>query len=323
MFENLKDKVSVLFSPKNKSIMAQSLQNPTLKHDSDERNIQLLFWGLILSAVSTDEKSEQSEKYLFEDYIFEQCLSEKEWRQVRSFKKVLTDKDRFLESSKNLLNSLQNPNLYNAFKTMVLNDKLLRSLKPSILSFFEPGIIETVFPPYGEWGRYIINELNKKRRKKKIDVNSSEYLSNPVAFILKKILEVTDSRAVDIIGAKLGLALIIIYSDLEARKKEKEQFKHLVKKYCSQYTDRIERITYELITIPENHLEMAYFGRFLVEVLDKDHRKEFLKDLFQIARIDNEYSPLEDRDLRVISKYLLLDHEDFIEAKLATKKNIK
>lgn len=321
MFENLKDKVSVLLNPKNKSIIAQSLQNPTFKPDSNERNTQLLFWGLILSAVSSDKKLGQAEKYIFEDYVFEQCLSEKEWRKVQSYKNVWDDKDRFLEDSRNLLTSLQKPILLKTFKAMVSDDKMLRSLNPPILSFLESGINENVMLPFSEWGRYIANELNKKQQKKKLNVNSSDYLSNPVAYILKKHPEITDSRDIDIIGAKLGLALLIIYSDLEAKKNEKEQFKHLVEKYCSPYTDRIERITYELISIPENHLEMAYFGRFLVEVLDKEQRKELLKDLFQIARIDNEYSPLEDRDLRVISKYLLLDHEDFIEAKLATKKN--
>lgn len=319
MFENLKDKASILFSPKNKSIIAQSIQNPAYKPDSDERNTQLLFWGLIFSAVSTDEKLDKSEKYLFEDYVFEQCISEKEWKQVRSFKNIFADKDRFLEASENLLNSLKKPNLFNAFKVMVSNDKMLRSQKPPLLSMLKSGIKENVFFTFRDWGRYIVKELSKKRRKKEIYGNSSEYLSNPVAFILKKYPEFMETHEVEIIGAKLGLALLIIYSDLEAKKKEKQQFRHLVEKYCSRYSDRIERINYELISIPEEHLEMAYLGRFLVEVLNRENRKELLKDLFQIARVDKEYSPLEDRDLRVISKYLLLDHEDFIDAKLATK----
>lgn len=320
MFENLRDKVSVLFSPKNKSIIAQSIQNPAFKPDSKERNTQLLFWGLIFSVVSTDTKLDKREKYLFEDFVFEQCISEKEWKKVQATKKKLADEDHFLEASGNLLGSLQGPNLFKAFKAMVSNDKMLRTLKPPILSMLEPGIKENVFLLFREWGRYIVKELSKKRQKNEFYVNSSEYLSNPIAFILKKYPEFMEANEVEITGAKLGLALLIIYSDLEAKKKEKEQFRLLVEKYCSRYTDRIERITFELISIPENHLEMAYLGRFLVEVLDKKQRKNLLKDLFQLARVDNAYSPLEDRDLRVLSKYLLLDHEDFIEAKLATKK---
>ena len=319
MFENLRDKASILFSPKNKSFIAQSIQNPAYKPDSDERNTQLLFWGLIFSAVSTNDTLDKSEQYLFEDYVFEQCISEKEWKQVRSFKNVFADQDRFVDASKKLSNSLKKPDLFKAFKAMVSNDKMLRSLKPPLLSMLESGIKENVFLTFKEWGRSIVKKLSKKRRENDLYVDSSEYLSNPAAFILKKYPEFMETHAREIIGAKLGLALIIIYSDLEAKKKEKQQFRQLVEKYCSRYTDRIERMTHELIAIPEEHLEMAYLGRFLVEVLDKKNRKELLKDLFQIARVDNEYNPLEDRDLRVISKYLLLDHEDFIDAKLATK----
>jgi len=320
MFENLKEKVSILFSPKNKSIMAQSLQNPAYVPDSDERNTQLLFWKLLLSAVSSDEKLDQAEKYLFEDYVFEQCLSEKEWKQILSFKNISTEQDEFLEAARNLLSSIQKPELFNAFKTMIANDKILRSLKPQISSTLESERIENIPLHYTEWERNIVGILRKKSQRNAIDVNSVEYLSNPVAFRLKKYPKIKQKKNLDIIGAKLGLALLIIYSDLETRYKEKEQFKRLIEKYCTRSEDRIDRITFELMSIPENHLEMAYFGRFLVEVLDKEHRIEFLKELFQIARSDNEYSPYEDRDLRVISKYLLLDHDDFISAKLASKK---
>lgn len=320
MFENLKEKVTILFSPKNKSIIAQSLQNPAYIPDSKERNVQLLFWKLILSAVSSDEKLDQAEKYLFEDYVFEQCLSEKEWKQILSFKQVSTKDNLFLDTARDLLSSLQNMDLSNAFKSMVSNDKILRSLKQPVFSTLESEVIEKIPLHYTEWGRNSVEKLKKQREKDAIDVNSWEYLSNPIAFSLKKYPKIGEKKDIDIIGAKLGLALLIIYSDLETRSKEKEQLKRLVEKYCAGYKDRIERITFELMSIPENHLEMAYFGRFLVEALDKEHRIEFLKELFQIARSDNEYSPYEDRDLRVISKYLLLDHEDFIEAKLGSKK---
>ena len=196
---------------------------------------------------------------------------------------------------------------------------MLKKQKKEIIDVLKKNIGILDISITSNWVLELKRSLRYERDKKYLNLESEEYIRNPVACILKPYVEGNEDINIDIIGAKLGLALMMLYSDLEVKSIEKDQFRILFSKYLDFSDEMSAELSSRLLMLPEDHLEMAYLGEILVESLILKERKEFLKDLFIMARSDKVISPYEDRDLRVISKYLLLDHSDFIEAKLSTK----
>lgn len=324
MFETLKTKVSKVFNPKNKSAIARIFQNPDYVQDSEERQAQLLFLKLLMAIASADNKLDESEANLLKDYAFEQCLSGNEWQEVNQYSQIKVSKEEITKMIGELILEIksvaQKENLLNAIKELIISDEILAEQEEEILEVFEGKLENLKVSIAANWVRGIKKSLLREKEKKFINIRSEEYVRNPVAVILNQRFGRKIEKNSNITGAKLGLALMLIYSDQETEKEEKKQFERLVSKYCCLSGEKSKKFSSYLLNLPEDHLEMAYLGEILVEDLNIEERKEFLKDLFFMARSDGVYNPFEDRDLRVISKYLLLDHEDFIMAKLDTKK---
>ena len=324
MFENLKFKVNKLFNPDNDSYVARYVQDLEFSPDSESRNAQMLFWKLMAAAAFSNENLDDSLKYLFEDYIFEQCITEKEWKEIDDLRPKKPSKQvgekMIMELSRELMSAVQTGQLFSSIESMLKSDEILIRKKQKILLALQQKTASIPAQVVSGWMMEILDELQEKKSRLSLDTDSEEYIKNPVACILRSLLSREEEAEIDVKGAKLGLALMIIYSDSETKGDERDQFKSLIKKYLNVPDNKVASITFELMKLPEDHLEMAYLGRYLVDHLRLDDRKEFLKDLFLMARSDGEYNPLEDRDLRVISKYLFLEHEDFIEAKISTKK---
>jgi uncharacterized tellurite resistance protein B-like protein len=278
----------------------------------------------LLTAVAfIDENSDDAELSLIKDYAFENCLSSKEWQEINFFSHENTSKENVRQSVEELIHEVravsENRDLLKSIEELVITDDILRHQKNEILDVLKKNIGALDISVTTTWVLEMKKTLRYKRDKKYIDLESEEYIRNPVACILEPFVEENAGINIDIIGAKLGLALMMIYSDLEVKSIEKDQFRVLFSKYLDFSQEMTDELTSRLLRLPEDHLEMAYLGEILVENLTPGERKEFLRDLFIMARSDDVISPYEDRDLRVISKYLLLDHSDFIEAKLSTK----
>jgi uncharacterized tellurite resistance protein B-like protein len=323
MFETLKTKGKIFFNPKNKSALARFFQNPDYAKDSEERRAQFAFLKLMTAVAFIDDRDEDSELNLIKDYAFEHCLSGKEWQEINFFNEVKTSKEKIKRTIEDLIaeirSAVQNRNLLKSLEELVLSDDILKNQKNEILDVLKKNIDIFDISITSQWVLGIKNTLRYQKEKKYINLESEEYIRNPVACILKPYVEGKSGIDINIIGAKLGLALMMIYSDLEVKSIEKDQFRLLFSKYLDFSSEMSAELSSRLLRLPEDHLEMAYLGEILVEKLNLEERKEFLKDLFIMARSDEVISPYEDRDLRVISKYLLLDHSDFIEAKLSTK----
>ena len=118
-----------------------------------------------------------------------------------------------------------------------------------------------------------------------------------------------------VISAKLGLYLVIIYSDMNFDEKEKNLFKELVKRECNLDGESLNDFLSRLFDIPEEHFEIVYLCRVLTDYLNENERFEVLKDLFKIARANKVYDSYEDKDLRIIASSLFIDHSTFIKAK--------
>lgn len=141
---------------------------------------------------------------------------------------------------------------------------------------------------------------------------------NPVSEVLKQSFS-SGYGDVEIVTAKIGLALVMIYSDMKLEEKEKAAFRSFVKSETRITDDKIDTLVQKLLSIPEDRLELAYFARTIRDALNEDERANFLFELFGIARSDDECDIHEENDLSVIANYFFIDHKKFIGMKIASK----
>lgn len=145
---------------------------------------------------------------------------------------------------------------------------------------------------------------------------------NPFLPILQK--EVSDSSInLKKQAAKLGLMAKIIHSDSKIEESEVKIFIEKIAIYLKLNAERASMISKKLLAIDDIDLEMMYLGKEFNQHSESTERKEFLADLFQMAHADEEYAMLEEKDIRVISKHLFLQHKDFVEERQAAKKRKK
>ncbi|MFC1668958.1 TerB family tellurite resistance protein [Spirochaetota bacterium] len=142
---------------------------------------------------------------------------------------------------------------------------------------------------------------------------------NPIVPILEEKIGKNSLGEIEIAAAILGLAVVLIQADMEFHEKERESFLDLIEKECRVPRDLAEEIAEEILEISEVDLETAYLGTLLAESTDEERREDILMSLFSIARSDSVYDPYEDKYLKVISRHLLMDHNEFIAAKLKSK----
>lgn len=141
---------------------------------------------------------------------------------------------------------------------------------------------------------------------------------NPVKTVLNDA-KFVDSAQIDTVSAKIGLVLVMMYSDMKLDVKERIAFAEFVKEETGIGDERIEPVIERMLAIPQSDLEIAYFSRIMCERLDEKERTRFLLRLFKIARSDGEYDFQEEKDLHLVAKYFFLDHNTFIALKLASK----
>ena len=137
-------------------------------------------------------------------------------------------------------------------------------------------------------------------------------VKNPVIPVLQKYIS---NPQLEIIAAKVGFALKIVYADNVVTEEEIEALHELLKKYTGKTGADISAMARDLLNIENLDLEMLHFSSAMNEQLDEEGRQEFLFDLFRLAHADDEYALVEESDIRLISKYLLLNHQAFIEAR--------
>jgi uncharacterized tellurite resistance protein B-like protein len=133
---------------------------------------------------------------------------------------------------------------------------------------------------------------------------------NPLSAILARYTKRLD---LEVLAARFGFVLKIIYADGVVADEEKEILNNLLKKYLPEIDSSLPAILKEFLAVDNLELEMMYFAQVMNEKMDETQRQQFLLELFQIARADEEYAMIEENDIRIITKYLLLSHADFIK----------
>ena len=158
--------------------------------------------------------------------------------------------------------------------------------------------------------------FDKLKKSFEFETTSPNQQKNPILPILQKHSGRSDLEK---ISAKLGFALKIVHADGRVAEEEKELLTELLHEYLGISNADAQAPLEEMLQIEDINLEMMYFAQALNKNTDEAERKEFLADLFRVAHADDEYAMLEEQDIRMISKYLHLDHQALIEERRRAK----
>lgn len=108
----------------------------------------------------------------------------------------------------------------------------------------------------------------------------------------------------EVVGAKLGLALLVLHAHEKVGAAEHEAFAALVARQVRLADGEAGRFAERLLAIPSDLLELTYLARVLVDALDPAQRRAYVDDLAGMALADGSRSFDESRTIRLIAKYL-------------------
>ncbi|MCU0660947.1 MAG: TerB family tellurite resistance protein [Myxococcota bacterium] len=138
------------------------------------------------------------------------------------------------------------------------------------------------------------------------------------------IESLASGRSVDEIKRITGWAGLlgrVAYADLELAKEELaaiervlEEVHALGKDNARQVVELIEKERVQLLSIEDYH-----YTRLINEVASRLEKVELLGVLFRVAAADGTVAEREEAAIRLVSQGLLLDHADFIAARLLVR----
>lgn len=319
MFQTLNDKLKSLLNPSNKNPVARHFREPDYVQDSEERKSQVLFLKLLMAIARKDGHVDPQEFELLQDYAFSNALNEAEWREIQFYAHAKISDAELEEMIQTLVSEVrsraQKEDFLVAIQDMIEADGMLADAEKEIFASLRSrleGVETTIFDN-------TVKSLGKALRKKApsvSDQNASLYALNPVAAVLKQEIRY-DGFNHEMMGARLGLMLVLIHSDERVAEREMESFIKLTAEQLGRTPQDCQELSRRLLSIPDSHFEIAHLARLLVENLSEQTRQDWLTALFRMAGSDGEYHEEEDRKMRLISRFLLLSTNQFVEAKRA------
>ncbi len=312
MLDNLKNRFQKLTNKNNKKAVAQIFKNPEYIQDTHERHVQILFFKLLMIVAYADGSVDEDEIAIIKDYAFENCLTEQEWKEINFFQHVsptAEEIERLQDEIVGELHSkLQKKELLNAIKEIIEADEIVQPEEKHILESLEKKIKQSSII----FASSIVKKISSKKKDSSIHIDAEKFARNPIFPILANSKVINDEKLIEVISAKLGLAIAVIHTDMEFHEKEKEAFDQIVSELCSVDIQRAQELSKQMLAIPDTNFEIAHLTRILSETISREERKETLRMLFRIARADQVYDAYEDKYLRIINNSLLLEHKDFI-----------
>ncbi len=323
MFESLMNKSKTYFDKKNRNPIGRYFQDPGYLQDTEARKTQVLFYKLLMIMAYSDESVDENEINLIKDYAYECCLTEQEWREINLIKHTKPSKEEIHDLVKQLTKEVKSKSdkkeFLSAIREIAEADDIIKDGEKEILAIVESEINSSKISFFGN----VLNNIKDKLVEEKSNITSREdiekYIKNPVELILRNRASFKDYGDIETIAAVLGLAIVMVHADMEFHEKEREALIAFVEKECSVSKDEAIEITDEIIEIPDTNFEIAYLGRIITDSTDDERRREIMSELFTITRADQVYDVYEDKYLKIIGKYLFIDHKTFIELKLAGK----
>ncbi len=119
----------------------------------------------------------------------------------------------------------------------------------------------------------------------------------------------------------LGVLLwVVAEADSKFLPQEREQIKAVLKQYGKLSEDQMT-VTMEAVKqAAADRIDLHTFTHEVAQDLPYAKRIEIVETLFRVACADKELAHEEEETVRKISGLFLLDHKDYIEAKLKVKK---
>ncbi len=317
MFETLNQKLKSFLNPANKNPVARHFREPDYVQDQEGRKSQVLFLKLLMAIARADGKIDPEEYELLQDYAFSNALNETEWREIQFFAHAKLSEEELdnmiAELQKEIRSRVEKEEFLQAIQDMVEADHIMADREREIFSQLK-GKLQDVETSMLDNTVKTLGKALRNQKPSSLDENASMYSLNPVAAILKQEIPYQGFNH-QIIGARLGLMLILIHSDEEVAGKEFQAFVELTAKQLGKSESECEDLARRLMQIPPTHFELAHLGRLLVEDLPEESRLEWLISLFRMAHADGIYHEEEDRQMRLISRFLLLSTRQFLEAR--------
>ncbi|MBP7901667.1 MAG: TerB family tellurite resistance protein [Spirochaetes bacterium] len=315
MSNTIKEKLSRIRNNPLKKIF----QDKVYEQDLDSRKSQILFYKLLMILAYSDGSIDESEIDLIKDHFYEDCLTEAEWREISFYQIHKPSKEEIKSILDNILIQIKSNKEKEKFKNALLEivnaDSVFKNEEQEIISYVMNEIDSSGVSTLKNFVKKMISEVKKNKSIIKEDSSAKEYAANPVYPILQNKKPDLDHENLSVISAKLGLFLVIIYSDMNFDEKEKNLFKELVKRECNFDGELLNDFLSKIFEIPEEHFEIVYLCRVLTDYLNEEERINVLKDLFKIARANKIYDSYEEKDLRIIASSLFIDHSTFIKVK--------
>jgi uncharacterized tellurite resistance protein B-like protein len=257
----------------------------------------------------SDEAINENEINLIKDYFYESCLTEEEWREIDSYRIRKPRKNEIQDIIDNVLTQIKNSKdkdeFFNSIKEIINVDGVLKDEETEILTILQNKIDSTSYTKFNSIYRRIKHiEMNP-------DYSAIEDAKNPIAVILYEVLGESELINLEVSAAKIGLALIVIYSDSNFDDIEKSALKEFIKNECKIDNDLLNQVFSKLLQIPENYFEMAYLSRIITNSTEETERLALLIELFKIARANRIYDDYEDKYLRLIAQFLFISEGDF------------
>ena len=118
------------------------------------------------------------------------------------------------------------------------------------------------------------------------------------------------------------LLLEVAWADHQISAAELTHIKQALKTLYHLDTESIEELIQSTRTAHEDSTGLHPFTRKIVESLDRSERLALLEKLWLLALSDEVLAGYEEHTIRKISELMYLSHNDFIQTKLAVKKQL-
>ncbi|MCB1317325.1 MAG: TerB family tellurite resistance protein [Leptospiraceae bacterium] len=270
----------------------------------------LSMYKLLYILAGADGQVDDSERHYLRSLAFEACLTEQEWREIEYYGQHQASDAEIQALADRIFSVIHKGKDRRAFlqqlREMMAADAILQKSEQDIIGLIEDRATGT--------GSFLNAFRNLKKNLPSMPASRSDsHARNPVAIVLERYPNLNTPG----LAARLGFALAMIHSDAQVQDAETDYLVELIRAWNPAQTDiKAQDLKNDLMQIDPERIELAYLGQDIVAAHDETQRIAFLADLFRMAQADGEIDPMEERDLRVIARYLLLTHKQYIDAKM-------
>jgi len=119
----------------------------------------------------------------------------------------------------------------------------------------------------------------------------------------------------------LGVLLwVVAEADAKFLPQERQQIENVLKQYGQISDEQLAVVMESVKQVAENRIDLHTFTHEVSQDLPYQKRTEIIETLFRVACADKDLAHEEEETVRKISGLFLLDHKDYINAKIKVKK---